>query len=733
MTSNPIPSSHRFETTCGDWQVALDFDTCLLSCAHPSSGARVDGRLCFEATFDGAAGEWSVALARDAVADRLALVDGRGDVQGYVQFAGTGGTLRLLCLHRAAQNYPGTLKLLGEARLGADSFACRTRPPGISTVVQMASGPADSGLNDSLFDVVGDTVLRFGGDSVALTSSSGQGNEVPTFGIELSARIDSAGASALVFSVEQHYYRDRYVPRYRPRNKRRCPSAPTGWMSWNVYFDQAGEKENLDEARIAAKHLKPFGLEIWSIESWQENSDTLPVRKFHNLTLKAHPGQFPHGMKWLADQIRKLGFRPGIWTAPFGTGEEAFYQAHKRWFLHDADGKPMSNWCGNYVLDPSQPAVRKHLREMHRVMADEWGYEFFKIDGMSGRGPSYSAHFFERPEVRAAFRHPAGDPFALCVKAFRDGIGEKAIFLACQGHYTAPEVTYCDAARIGADIVSPNQPSQWHNVLAQARWTLNQLFVNNLLWYGDPDTLLVGDYHTVEVARMTTSIVTLSGQMMFAGDKLGELSAERMRLLQQALPVCDIRPLDLFPIYDLAPVWDVKIRRPFGQWDVVSLLNWTDREQEVNFTFEDLGLPEGGRYLLYEFWTQQFRGAHEGRFRATLPPRSSQLLAVHPATGRPQFLSTDRHVTQGGVSLKRLRWDDRTETLSGTVQLVRDHPTRLVFHVPAGFAFQSARADKAEIVDAHLQADRTLTLQLLSTRTRNVNWRLSVPRDDRPG
>jgi len=114
-------------------------------------------------------------------------------------------------------------------------------------------------------------------------------------------------------------------------------------MSWNAYFDTAGEKENLEEAGIAARYLKRFGLNIWSIESWQENSARLPVSNFYNLTLRASPEKFPHGMKWLAGQIRALGFRPGIWTVPFGTGDTAFYQAHREWFLHDPQGQPMRN------------------------------------------------------------------------------------------------------------------------------------------------------------------------------------------------------------------------------------------------------------------------------------------------------------------------------------------------------------------------------------------------------
>ncbi|MCK5806246.1 MAG: alpha-galactosidase, partial [Lentisphaeria bacterium] len=331
---------------------------------------------------------WSVVPSRDSVPARPALLDTQGNVQGYLAISGSGDRLKIRVVHRTAQFYEGALRLEATVTLGESSFACRTTTPAQSDVVQMGTGAADSGLNDSVFDVETDTALRFEGASIQLATMDG------TFALQASANIHDASCAAIILCVERDYYRSQYAPSYTPIDRARCPSPPTGWMSWNVYFDQAGAEENLAEARVGAKHLKPFGMEFWSIESWQANSDTLPVRNFHNLNMSCHPGQFPEGMKHLADDIRALGFRPGIWTAPFGTGSEEFYEEHREWFLHDSQAKPMMNWCGQYLLDPSQPEVRDHMREMHRRMAREWGYEFFKIDGMSGRGPGYSAHFF---------------------------------------------------------------------------------------------------------------------------------------------------------------------------------------------------------------------------------------------------------------------------------------------------------------------------------------------------
>jgi hypothetical protein len=515
--------------------------------------------------------------------------------------------------------------------------------------------------------------------------------------VALTATIHEAAAAAIVLDLQRRFYGSRYVPYYRPLDRRRCPSPPTGWMSWNVYFDTAGSAENLAEARMGARHLRPFGLEFWSIESWQANSDRLPVSGFHNLDLSCHPGQFPEGMKRLAEEIRALGFRPGIWTVPFGTGDRAFYEMHQEWFLHDASGVPMRNWAGVYVLDPSQSAVRDHMREMQRVMSQEWGYEFFKVDGMSGRQHGYSAHFYEREDVRAAFREPCAKPMELCVQALREGMGPDRVFLACQGHYSGPEAGNADAARIGGDIVAPNQVSNWHNLRSQAWSTLNQLFVHGILWYSDPDTLLVGTFHGLEQARLTTTVVALPGQMMFAGDKLADLPAERTRLLQQSLPVCAVRPLDLFPIFDLRPVWDLKVRRPFGQWDVVALFNWADTDSEIAVRFEDLGLAAGSAFLLYEFWEDRFLGRSTDAIGVRVPAHGVRLVAVHPDQGRPQWLSSDRHLTQGGVELTDLDWHGTARRLRGSLRLVRHHALEVRVFVPTGYALREATATGAEV------------------------------------
>ena len=701
----------------GNWQITFDETDAKLELVNDKGEVRVSGSL----GFSSGGKAWRVVAPRDAAKNRLSLLDDKGNVQGYVAFQGDGDRVSLLVYHRTAQSYAGELSFSGEIAFTSDSFACRTQPVKGSRVIQLATGGADSALNDSLFDPERDRALLVRAASNRLTTK-GAGR----YGLELRGAIQEASEAAWSFSLERDYYRNRYVPYYKPINRKRCPSAPTGWMSWNTYFDRATADDNLAEAKIGKEHLQPFGMEYWSIESWQDNSDTLPVSKFDNLSLTPSPNKFPLGMKKLAEDIRALGFKPGLWTAPFGTGSDAFYAAHKGWFLHGKDGKPLTTWNGKYTIDPSQSEVIDYLREIHRIASREWGYEYFKIDGMSGRGPGYCAHFFERPEIRSTFKDPSClNPFERCVKAFRDGIGDDRVFLACQGHFTGAEAAYADASRTGADIVHPNQPPKWENLLSQARCTMNQVFAHNIVFFADPDTLLVGDFLEIEQARLSTTVVALPGQMMFSGDKLAGLKPERMKLLQQALPVCNIRPLDLYPGFSLLPVWDLKVRRPFGEWDVVALFNWSESEALVGFDFAELGLTADAEYVIDEFWTKAYQGVRKGRFEMQVPARGVRLLAVHRALSTPQFLSSDRHVTQGAVELTRLAWDAAAKTLAGSVQAVKGSPLTLRFRVPSGYVFELARADGGVTCKAVSESAELVVVTLTSPVSQDVPFALS--------
>ena len=577
-------------------------------------------------------------------ATRQALMSARGEICGYLTEQ-RDGSRRSLLVHQVGSggsrpSLSGTFRLVAEVNCPPDAIPCRVRAPRDARVVSFGTPGADSRLNDALFLRETDTLLAFSAEGNVTVETLSPGR----FRICLDGENDGEYAVRCV----RDYFRNRNIPHYRPINRTRAPHAPTGGMAWNIYFDRATAADNLREARAAARLLKPYGLEVWSIESWQANSDKLPVAQFHNLDCSWNTNQFPRGMKAVADEIRTLGFVPGLWIVPWGTGDEAFYNAHRSWFVHDSKGKPVSLWPGRFILDYTNDEAYEHVKSMIRTYAEDWGYDFFKIDGM-GAGFGWPSIHLMRPELLRGLAHPERpDPVYRWVHMFREAMGEKRLFLACGAAPTSPGMEDCDATRIGGDIVHPNKPVLWENVLNQAAMTLRRYYHHNIVTWNDPDTLMVDPKAlSLEEARVTTTVVGLPGQVMFSGDKIAELPPERLALVRTDLPVADTRPMDLYPIMDLRPIWNLSVKTPYQSWNVVALFNWGETAEERSVSFAELGLDPAGEFAVYETWTDDWLGFRTASFACKVPAHAVRLFVIHPRRATPIFLCSDRHITRG--------------------------------------------------------------------------------------
>lgn len=626
--------------------------------------------------------------------NRFAFMSTRGEVCGYLTEQ-RNGTWRNVNVHQVGSGGPrpslcGRFQIDAEVTCAADAIPCRVKAPKDCRVFTCATSGADSLLNDAIFLREADTLIEFSAEGRVQIETCAPGR----FRVNLQGENDGDYS----VRVTRNYFRARNMPHYRTINRARAPHAPTGWMAWNIYFDQATAEDNLREARAAATLLKPYGLEYWSIESWQGNSDVLPVAAFHSLDLSCNRGQFPQGMKAVADEIRSLGFRPGLWIVPWGTGDKAFYEAHRNWFVHEPNGQPMSAWPGRYILDVTNDEAYEHVKKMIRTYVEDWGYEFFKIDGM-GAGFGWPSLKMMRPEIRRSLARPEmKDPVYRWTRMFREAMGEKSYFLACGAAATAPGIEDCDATRIGGDIVHPNKPVQWENVLNQAQMSLRRYYHHNIVAWNDPDTLMTDPKAlSLEEARVTTTVVGLPGQVMFAGDKIAELTPERLALVRTDLPVVNTQPTELSPINDLRPVWNLVVKAPYQTWNVVALFNWGEEEKEIGFSFDELGLDTTREYAIYETWTEAWQGFWKNAFSMKVPRHAVRLLVVHPKSDGPILLSSDRHITRGledVVDFKVLNGEVKMK-----VKCVAGHRTIVRVLHPDGriepFVFQS---EKSEIV-----------------------------------
>jgi hypothetical protein len=123
------------------------------------------------------------------------------------------------------------------------------------------------------------------------------------------------------------------------------------------------------------------------------------------MDLEVDKNKFPKGMNGWPTISGSWVFVPALDGSLWYRNKE-FYEAHRSWFLHDESGKPVSSGSGRYYARSHRAEAREHLKKITAIASREWGFEFFKIDGMSGRSHGYCAHLYERPEIRSRFSRP---------------------------------------------------------------------------------------------------------------------------------------------------------------------------------------------------------------------------------------------------------------------------------------------------------------------------------------
>jgi alpha-galactosidase len=169
---------------------------------------------------------------------------------------------------------------------------------------------------------------------------------------------------------------ERYAARLGETMRARVPASPlTGWCTWYYFFGENTERDVIANlGRIRAERLP---LDVILIDDGYQTSD--------GDWTSIDTDKFPHGMKWLADEIKRAGHLPGIWLAPFAANENsALAREHSEFLLRDEKGEPVCSWihwgAKCFSLDLARADVQNWLRDLFRTLSDDWGYELFKLD-----------------------------------------------------------------------------------------------------------------------------------------------------------------------------------------------------------------------------------------------------------------------------------------------------------------------------------------------------------------
>ena len=488
-------------------------------------------------------------------------------------------------------------------------------------------------------------------------------------------------------SVMENYYRDTLgIKCYAPIDKSHFPLPPSGWCTWYYYYNRITEGEVRRNAQWIADNLKDFGAQYVQIDDgWQGDGDPKTGKRDWSVV---HPGNFPHGMKALADEIKALGLTPGIWIAPHGQSEPGFVEANKEVFLFKPDGESASvTWEGDVLVDPSSPAMEPYMHDLFQTLCD-WGYEYFKIDGQPIVVDEYAA--------QKKFMHtPADDNVQLyrnTLDVIRNTIGKDRYLLGCWG-MPVEGIGIMDGSRTKGDIVQG-----WEGGFMLAlRAVQEDYYLHNIAWYSDPDVFMVRSPLTYNQAQAWATIQGLSGLALMGTDRLEDLSEPRVELLHRIYPATDIRPLDLFKVTHDKTLFDLKVSQFDGErsYDVVGLFNYDLKERSTKLLkWEDLGLNPAQTVHAFDFWNKDYLGAWESGMVVDIDPTACRVITLLPDNGQIQLISTSRHITQGWIDLKAADFDADALTYSGISTVVKNDPYELRFAFPKGknYAIASATA-----------------------------------------
>jgi hypothetical protein len=293
----------------------------------------------------------------------------------------------------------------------------------------------------------------------------------------------------------------------------------------------------------------------------------------------------------------------------------------------------------------------------------------------------------------------------------------------------------CDVIHIGHDSDQGYGGPGLTFTHGLTRQISGRYFYNGRVWWNSPDSFHVfcGGLYSLNQAKVHASFCAIAGNLVYLGEPFTdeEIPEDRLEILRRVSPTTpDVaQAVDVFE-NSPARLWNMPVRRPFGQWNIVGLFNVDFHRDGKPIThgiaLEDLGLPPGREYLVYEFWSRQFLGVVKGKFTRTLQAPDCEVYSVVERKEHPVLISTSRHVRQMAYEVLALKWDAASLALSGTSKLVEGDPYQLRIFVPAGYTF--AVAEAAGLPLSAKATGGLLAVDFLSPSNQEVEWKLRFTR-----
>ena len=492
---------------------------------------------------------------------------------------------------------------------------------------------------------------------------------------------------------------ERYAGTFAALNKIPLPhvALPGGVFHSSKYGTAISEDHVISVLDRMDKQLKRYGWRHMIIDSGWERATG---------DWEPNPERFPHGMKWLTDQIHSRDMTAGLCFRPFTVKMDSpVAQQHPDWLLELNDTGRSRLSSEERILDATNPAVYDFIKALTAKIGSTWDFDAIEITD-SAQLLSMAQKYSDpaMTHVQAMLRG---------LEAIREGLGpDKTITAADPFPFSS---FYADAVHIGTECAPiwrgvPEKES-W-GAVDVARNAAHYYYYAPYLWRPDHDCFYFAQdgtrQHwktsdlpalTLEQTRSWLTLQALTGGAVKFGDWLPDMKPEEVDSLTKILPVpaYPARPIDLFE-REIPAIWSLPIKTPAGQWNIVAVFNW-DESKPVTLPLEldALGLNSTLYYTVYDFWQDQYFGLTKKQLNVSVPPGSVHLLGFRQFDNHPMFLASDRHFTQGASDHTAIEWNQQTRTLKGVFNGVEDTKYNLRILVPDNYAPKEIKVSAEEV------------------------------------
>ncbi len=570
----------------------------------------------------------------------------------------------------------GTGTFTGKAQWGknfpTDTFAMSSKENGSN--LRSAIGPATSNIDDMLFDRLTDSAMKVDGGRDFRFRYNWAEN-VYDFTVNTGIIL---GERSFSISRVENIMAKQYDMVYAPINKKTVfPKPPAGWMTWYAVQFNASEDVVLENAKWQSEHLKNFGADaVWIDWEWY-HKDYHGYREDGVCCMVPDPVKYPHGLGYMADEIKKLGFEPALWIGFTNDPDMPDYVKENPEIIL----KKIETWVGTYYYDITHPKYLNEFLPMACKKILDWGFKAIKYDTL----PDIICMHERNHEDAYDTDLTTQEAFRQMIKKTRESFGDDVYMLSCAGR---PQTVLWaadifDAARVGADIFDWDEFGRVGVMKVMQYYPLH----NNAL-YADCDNVVLGEkFNNFNQAASRIYFVSLLGLPMTLGDDLPKLPEDRVDLIKRCLPVMDVHPMDTKNHTHDSRVLSINmnIEKTYESYNVVDIFNMQhDPVRYETRLGADLYLDEG-YYHLYDYTKREYLGISDAKIELNLEPYESRIIAVRKKLDRPQIISTSRHITQGAAEIEKMEWNALDKTLKFSASLVENDEYAVTLYIPQGF------------------------------------------------